>query len=71
MTHLARLVETRQVKPSELTELYLSRLTKYDPTLHCVVSLTPDLARAQAREADAEIAAGTVSRPVARACPSA
>ncbi len=64
VTHLARLIETRQVKPSELTELYLSRLAKYDPTLHCVVSLTPELARAQAREADHEIAAGTYRGPL-------
>jgi Asp-tRNA(Asn)/Glu-tRNA(Gln) amidotransferase A subunit family amidase len=64
VTHLAKLVETRQVKPSELTELYLSRLTKYDPALHCVVSLTADLARAQAREADAEIAAGRYRGPL-------
>ena len=64
VTHLARLVETRQVTPSELTELYLSRLAKYDPILHCVVSLTPDLARAQAREADSEIAAGTYRGPL-------
>ena len=55
VTHLARLVETRQVKPSELTELYLSRLAKYAPILHCVVSLTSELARAQARQADEEI----------------
>ena len=58
VTHLAKLVETRQVSASELTELYLSRLTKYDPTLRCVVTLTPELARAQATQADAEIAAG-------------
>ena len=64
VTHLAKLVETRQVRPSELTELYLSRLTKYDPTLRCVVSLTPELARAQAREADAEIAAGRYRGPL-------
>ncbi len=64
VTHLARLVETRQVKPSELTELYLSRLAKYDPILHCVVSLTPELARAQAREADNEIAAGRYRGPL-------
>ena len=64
VTHLAKLVETRQVKPSELTELYLSRLTKYDPMLHCVVTLTPELARAQAREADAEIAAGRYRGPL-------
>jgi len=64
VTHLARLVETRQVTPSELTELYLSRLTRYDPMLHCVVSLTPELARAQAKQADAEIAAGKYRGPL-------
>ena len=64
VTHLARLIETRQVKPSELTELYLARLAKYDPILRCVVSLTPDLARAQAKEADDEIAAGKYRGPL-------
>jgi Asp-tRNA(Asn)/Glu-tRNA(Gln) amidotransferase A subunit family amidase len=64
VTHLARLIETRQVTASELTELYLSRLIKYDPTLHCVVSLTADLARAQAKQADAEIAAGAYRGPL-------
>ncbi len=64
VTHLATLVKTRQVTSSELTELYLSRLTKYDPVLHCVVTLTSDLARAQARQADAEIAAGKYRGPL-------
>ena len=64
VTHLAKLVETRQVKPSELTELYLSRLTAHDPTLHCVVSLTTDLAKTQAQQADAEIAAGRYRGPL-------
>ena len=64
VTHLAKLVETRQVKPSELTELYLARLATYDPILHCVVNLTPELARAQAKQADAEIAAGTYRGPL-------
>ena len=64
VTHLAKLVETRQVKPSELTELYLSRLTAHDPALHCLVSLTADLARAQAKQADDEIAAGRYRGPL-------
>lgn len=64
VTHLARLVETRQVRPSELTELYLARLKQHDPTLHCVVSLTEDIARRQARRADEEIAAGTYRGPL-------
>ena len=61
---LARLVETRQVKASELTELYLSRLAKYDPALRCVVALTPELARRHARAADDEIAAGKYRGPL-------
>jgi len=64
LTHLARLVETRQVKPSELTDLYLGRLKRFDPTLHCVISYTEELARRQARRADEEIAAGTYRGPL-------
>ena len=64
LAHLARLVETRQVKPSELTELYLARLKQHNPTLHCVVSFTEELARRQARQADEEIAAGTYRGPL-------
>ena len=64
VTHLAKLVETRQIKPSDLTELYLSRLKKHDPRLHCVVSLTEDLARRQAKQADDEIAAGKYRGPL-------
>jgi Asp-tRNA(Asn)/Glu-tRNA(Gln) amidotransferase A subunit family amidase len=64
VTHLAALLQSRQVTSSELTELYLARLAKYDPRLRCVVSLTPDLARAQAREADAEIAGGRYRGPL-------
>ena len=64
VTHLAKLVETRQVKPSELTELYLARLRRHDPTLHCVVSYTEEIARRQARRADEEIAAGIYRGPL-------
>lgn len=64
VTHLAKLIESRQVKPSELTELYVSRLAKYDATLRCVVSLTTELARAQAKQADDEIAAGKYRGPL-------
>ena len=64
LTHLARLVETRQIKPSELMALYLDRLKRYDPVLHCVVSYTEELASRQARQADKEIAAGTYRGPL-------
>ena len=64
VTHLAKLIETRQVKPSELTELYLARLRRHDPTLHCVVNYTDEIARRQARQADEEIAAGIYRGPL-------
>jgi len=55
---LSALVRTRKVKPSELTDMYLDRLKRYDPQLKCVISLTEERARAQARAADAEISQG-------------
>lgn len=63
-THLAELVKTRQVHSVELTEMYLTRLKKYNPTLNCVVTLTDDLAMKQARKADEEIAAGQYRGPL-------
>ena len=64
VTQLSELVRTRKVKPSELTEMYLSRLKRFDPQLHCVITLTEDRARQQARDADAEIARGTYRGPL-------
>ena len=64
LTHLSRLVETRQVSSTELTELYLERLRRHDPRLLCVVSLTEELALAQARRADEEIGAGRYRGPL-------
>jgi Asp-tRNA(Asn)/Glu-tRNA(Gln) amidotransferase A subunit family amidase len=64
VTHLSRLIETRQITSTELTELYLARLKQYNPRLFCVVNLTEDLARSQARRADEEIAAGTYRGPL-------
>ena len=64
VTHLARLLESRQVTSTELMKLYLSRLKKYDPQLQCVVNLTEDLALRQARQADEEIAAGKYRGPL-------
>lgn len=55
---LAELLRTRQVTSLELTEFFLARLKKHDPQLHCVVTFTEDLATSQAKQADAEIAAG-------------
>jgi Asp-tRNA(Asn)/Glu-tRNA(Gln) amidotransferase A subunit family amidase len=64
LTRLAELVRTRQVTATDLTTMYLARLTQYNPTLNCVVSLTEDLALQQAAAADSEIAAGRYHGPL-------
>ncbi len=61
---LAQLLERRDVSSTDLTKLYLTRLRAYDSSLHCVVTLTEELALAQARRADAEIAAGRYRGPL-------
>jgi Asp-tRNA(Asn)/Glu-tRNA(Gln) amidotransferase A subunit family amidase len=54
----------RGVTATQLTELYLARLQRHDPTLRCVVTLTEARARAQARTADAELARGRARGPL-------
>jgi Asp-tRNA(Asn)/Glu-tRNA(Gln) amidotransferase A subunit family amidase len=55
---LAELVRTKKVSSLALTQMYLDRLKRYDPTLKFVVTLTEDRALAQAKNADREIATG-------------
>jgi hypothetical protein len=64
LTALASLIESRLISSSDLTELYLARLKRYGPKLECVVTLTEDLARAQAADADREIRAGRYRGPL-------
>jgi Asp-tRNA(Asn)/Glu-tRNA(Gln) amidotransferase A subunit family amidase len=61
---LAALVRSRQVRCVELTDLFLARLERVDPELHCVVSLLPDRARARARELDAMLDRGVWLGPL-------
>jgi Asp-tRNA(Asn)/Glu-tRNA(Gln) amidotransferase A subunit family amidase len=58
ITELAELIRTRKITSTELTRFYLERLKKGDKQLHCVISLTEELALKQAAQADAEIKAG-------------
>jgi Asp-tRNA(Asn)/Glu-tRNA(Gln) amidotransferase A subunit family amidase len=61
---LAALIRARKVSPVELTKMYLARLKKYGPKLNCVVTLTEELALAQASEAESEIKAGRYRGPL-------
>jgi Asp-tRNA(Asn)/Glu-tRNA(Gln) amidotransferase A subunit family amidase len=58
VTDLAALLSSRQVHSVELTEMYLARLKRYNRKLQFLVTPTDDLAMKQAKQADAEIAAG-------------
>ena len=64
VTELSELVRHRRVTSTQLTEMYLARLKKYDPVLHCVISLTEERALKQAAAADAEIKRGHYRSPL-------
>jgi Asp-tRNA(Asn)/Glu-tRNA(Gln) amidotransferase A subunit family amidase len=64
VTQLSELVRTRKVKPSELTDMYLSRLKRYDTQLHFVINLTEERALKQAKDMDAEISRGKYRGPL-------
>jgi Asp-tRNA(Asn)/Glu-tRNA(Gln) amidotransferase A subunit family amidase len=64
LTQLSDMVRARKVKPSELTEMYLARLKRYDPQLHFVINLTEERARKQAAEMDGEISRGKYRGPL-------
>ncbi|MBZ5724108.1 MAG: amidase [Acidobacteriia bacterium] len=64
LTQLARWIEERKLTSTRLTSLYLERLERFNPKLRCVITLTRDLALAQAKQADGEIAAGHYRGPL-------
>ncbi len=55
---LAELIRTKQITSTVLTRFFLERLKKYDPALHCVITLTKNRALRQAHLMDDEITAG-------------
>jgi Asp-tRNA(Asn)/Glu-tRNA(Gln) amidotransferase A subunit family amidase len=61
---LSRMIQMRKITSRQLTEIYLSRLQQFDPKLRCVITLTADHARVQAKQADEEIAAGKYRGPL-------
>lgn len=55
---LAHLIKTKQISSVDLTSFFIERIKTHGPTLQCVISVQEDIALAQARQADKEIAAG-------------
>lgn len=64
VARLSRWIETRQLTSERLTNIYLTRIARYDARLHCVITLTRELALRQAKQADAEIASGKYRGPL-------
>jgi Asp-tRNA(Asn)/Glu-tRNA(Gln) amidotransferase A subunit family amidase len=64
VTQLSRWIESRKLTSTQLTEIYLKRLERFNPRLRCVITPTQEHAMEQARQADAEIAAGHYRGPL-------
>ena len=64
VTRLSRWIEQGKLSSERLTQIYLRRIERFDPRLRCVITLTRELALAQARQADTEIAAGKYRGPL-------
>jgi amidase len=61
---LARRIRARELTSVEATEAMLRRIAALDPALRAYARVTPELARAQARAADARLARGEPAGPL-------
>ena len=52
VTQLSLWIQQRKLTSERLTNIYLARLEKFNPTLRCVITLTRELAIKQAKQAD-------------------
>ena len=64
VAQLSRWIESRAITSERLTEIYIRRLEKFNPTLKCVITLLREQALEHARKADTEIAAGHYRGPL-------
>ncbi len=64
VAQLANAIKEGMVSARQLTEFFIARLKKHDPTLHCVITMTEERALAQADKLDAELAAGKYRGPL-------
>ena len=63
-TSLAQSIRDKAVSSAEVVDAYISRVEEINPKLNCVVQLSADQARSQAREADAALARGELKGPL-------
>lgn len=60
----AAAIRRKETSPVELTEALLQRIAAKDSALHSFITLTGDLARQQARQAEQELRSGTDRGPL-------
>lgn len=60
----ARLIQLRKLSPVELTQAYLRRIEALDGQINAFITVTGELAIKQAKQAEAEIAAGRYRGPM-------
>ena len=61
---LGQWLKNRDITSEHLTRLSIDRLKRFNPTLNCVISYTPEVSLAQARQADRELDAGKWRGPL-------
>ena len=64
LTALSHWVQGSRISSLDLTEIYLKRIETHAPALECFVTVTADMARRQAIQADIELAAGKNRGPL-------
>ena len=64
VTRLSQWIARGELGSRRLTEIYLARIDTFGAALECFVTVTPELARAQADAADALLEAGTWLGPL-------
>jgi Asp-tRNA(Asn)/Glu-tRNA(Gln) amidotransferase A subunit family amidase len=64
VTALSGWIRTRAISSARLAAIYLERIVRIGPVLECIAAATPELAREQARRADARLASGDYLGPL-------
>jgi len=64
IAQLSSLLRHHAISSVQLTRFFINRLKKYGDTLHCVVSLTEEIAMSQAKQADEAFAKGIYKSPL-------
>lgn len=60
LNQLSEIIKTQQVSCSEILEIFLNRVKKYNPIINAVIVLNEENARRRAKEADKALLAGEI-----------